>query len=254
MDSTIARKAGLTDNQAALYMALLEHGPLSPTELIEYTSETRSNLYATADKLASLGVIEKNTTGKRVIYSAKHPASLEALAERRRKVVVRDEQTVKQGLNPLIDLFYMHNATPGTRHLQGIEGIREIYDDMLLAEGDIYLLRTTTSRSDLGHEYVAKHRQARVRAGQHMYALTADTPRAREHIRSGLDNQWLYHRTLLPTDLYIAPVEIIVYGDKAALITYGDTTMATLITSPLISEALRQLLIGFTALIQTQKN
>lgn len=61
---------------------------------------------------------------------------------------------------------------------------------------------------------------------------------------------WLYHRTLLPADLYIAPVEIIVYGDKAALITYSDTTMATLITSPLIAEALRQLLIGYSALIQ----
>ncbi len=253
MDISIARKAGLTENQAAVYMSLLTHGPMSPVQLVEHTSETRSNIYATADKLADLGLVSKDLDGKHITYAANHPAALEVLAERRRKILVRDEQTVKQGLNPLIDLFFTHNATPGTRYLQGIDGVREVYDDMLRIGGDIYVLRTTTGRTNLGDAYIHKHRQARLRADQHIYALTPNTSRARQHIHSGLDAQWLYHRTLLPPDLYIAPVEIFVYGDKAALITYGDTTMATLITSPLIAEALRQLLKGFTELLVAAK-
>ena len=51
-----------------------------------------------------------------------------------------------------------------------------------------------------------------------------------------------YHRTPLPDNTYTAPVEIDVYGDKVALIAFGETQMATIITSPPIAESLRQVL------------
>ena len=52
---------------------------------------------------------------------------------------------------------------------------------------------------------------------------------------------FLYHRTFLPENHYSAPVEIDVYGNKVAFISYGDTQMATIIDSPPIAESLRQL-------------
>ena len=38
-DTTILRKAGLTESQAKGYLALIEHGQLTPVELAEKTGE-----------------------------------------------------------------------------------------------------------------------------------------------------------------------------------------------------------------------
>ena len=46
----------------------------------------------------------------------------------------------------------------------------------------------------------------------------------------------------MPKEDYDAPAEIWAYGDKVAFCTYGETQISTIITSPAIAEAVRQIL------------
>lgn len=246
MDTTILRKAGLTESQSKGYIALIEHGSLTPTEIANYTGENRANAYAIADKLVTLGLATKKD-GKPATYAATHPSALEVLAEKRRKALVRNEQLVKQNLSPLIDLFYKFREEPGARTVQGIDGIKEIYEDTLRTGKDIYLVRTTADVVDLGESYLDSYRQRRAKAGINTYAITPDTEVARQYVASGVDQAMLFHRTLITTDTYTAPVEIDVYGEKVVFIAFGETQMATIITSPPIAEAMRQLLNMLTA-------
>ena len=240
MDTTVLRKAGLTESQAKGYLALIKHGALSPADLAEKTGETRTNAYAIADKLTALGLAIKKD-GKPATYSPAHPSALELLAEKRRKVVIANERAVKDNISPLIDAFYAATEMPGAEVFQGIDGIKQVYDDTLRTQRDIYLVRTTADAVDLGEAYLDNYRTKRAQLNIHTYALTPDTEVGRRHTASGEDKKMLFHRTILP-DTYSAPVEIDVYGNKIALITYGDTQMATIITSPPIAEAMRQLL------------
>lgn len=241
MDTTLLRKAGLTESQAKGYLALIEHGALSPNELADHTGETRTNAYAVADKLIALGLATKKD-GKPAKYTANHPSALELLAEKRRKAVTQNEQVVKGGLSPLIDLFYANTEMPGTIIYQGIDGIKSVYSDTLQTKTDIYLLRTTADTPDLGLEYLNSYRQKRAELGINTYALTPDTQIGRQYAATGEDEKMLFHRTFLPDNSYTAPVEIDIYGNKVALIAYGDTQMAIVITSPLVAEAMRQVL------------
>lgn len=245
----IIRKAGLTESQARGYLALIEHGALSPAQLAEKTGESRTNAYMICDKLASLGLASKKDV-KKATYSPNHPSALETLAEKRRKALVRNEQEVKNNLSSLIDLFYTTNELPGTRTLQGIEGIKEVYLDTLREKQEIYLLRTTADTPDLGIHYLDNYREQRAGVGIHTYALTPFTPIGLQHKQSGEDDKKLFHRTFLPDHTYTAPVEIDVYGDKVALIAFGDTQMATIIDSPPIAEAMRQVLRLLAATLQ----
>lgn len=238
---SLVRKAGLTESQAKSYLALIEHGTLSPTALAEQTGESRTNAYMICDKLVTLGLATKKDASK-AIYSPTHPSALELLAEKRRKALVRNEQDIKNNLSPLIDLFYTTNELPGTRTLQGIDGIKEVYKDTLREKQPIYLLRTTSDVPDLGRDYLDTYRSQRAKSGIHTYALTPKTDIALRHQQSGADKQMLFHRTFLPDNAYTAPVEIDVYGSKVALIAFGDTQMATIIDSPPIAEAMRQVL------------
>lgn len=240
MDTTVLKKAGLTESQAKGYLALIEHGSLSPAQLAAHTGETRTNAYAIADKLVTLGLATKKD-GSPAAYTANHPSALESLAERRRKAITQNEQAVKAGLSPLIDLFYAGTEMPGTQTYQGIDGIKSVYADTLKTKQDIYLLRTTADTPDLGLAYLDTYRQRRAQLGIHTYALTPDTKIGRQYAADGTDLAMHFHRTFIKDGSYTAPVEIDVYGSKVALIAFGDTQMATVITSPPIAEAMRQI-------------
>lgn len=239
MDIEILRKAGLTESQAKAYIALIENGPLSPGELARETGESRTNSYALTDKLVSLNLAQKLDT-KKAAYKPTHPSNIALLAERRRKAVVRNEQAVQNNLDSLIQFFYQHSEAPGARTLEGIEAIKHVYEDTLATKQDIYLLRTTADIPSLGEGFLDTYRQKRAALAITTHALTPQSPEGRKNMSD--DEKFLFHRTWLPKNSYSAPVEIDVYGNKVALIAFGGTQMATIIDSPLIAEAMRQIL------------
>jgi len=240
MELDILKKAGLTESQAKGYLALVENGDLTPNELAKISGENRTNAYAIVDKLVSLGLATKKDSSK-AIYIANHPSAIETLAERRRKAIVRNELEVKQGLSPLIDLFYANHELPGTRTLQGVDGIKEVYADTLRTKKDIYLVRTTADYSVLGLDYLEDYREKRAAAGIHTYGLTTYTKYGYKASTDGTDEQMLFIRTFMPEQSYTAPVEIDIYANKVAFISFGETQMATIIDSPTIAEAMRQI-------------
>lgn len=240
MDTTILRKAGLTESQAKAYLALIEHGLLSPAELAEKTNESRTNGYMICEKLESLGLAIKKE-GKTARYSPTHPSALETLAEKRRKVLMRNEQEVKSGLSPLLDLFYRFREEPGARTLQGVEGIKEVFSEVIRTKADVYFIRTPADIQTLPDEFFKQHQKDRVANGIKTFALTPLSTHAKEAVLSDSDATHGFARTFYPTEAYTEPVEIQIYGDSLAFIAYGETQMATIIKSPPIAEAMRQL-------------
>ena len=242
----ILKKAGLSETQAIIYQCLLKEGSLTPTELSTKTGQSRENCYAITKKLTELGVIEQ-TDGKKIKYRVLNPSALETLAEKRRKITAKNEKFVKDNISALLDIFYANNEMPGARTLEGIEGIKEVYLDIIRVKQDVYFLRTEADEEFWGHnkelgEFLDDYRKQRAILGMHVYALTPAAPNPIKHVRAGGDNAWNFERVWMPRDVYTAPTEIQVYGDKVALIAYGETQMATIITSPAIAEAMRQIL------------
>ena len=249
MDTAILRKAGLTESQAKGYLALIEHGELTPTQLAEYTGESRTNGYMVCEKLEKLGLATRGD-GKKTIYRPTHPSSIESLAERRRKALVRSEQEVKQGISPLIDMFYKYREEPGARTLQGVSGIKEVFADVIRTGQDVYFIRTAVDIQTLTVDFYNVHSRERVASGIATYALTPISESSVRNFTSGNDQKNNFHRTFYPEKSYDAPVEIQVYGDKIAMIAYGDTQMATIITSPPLADSMRQIFKMLTYYLQ----
>ena len=241
----ILKKAGLSEAQAVVYDCLLQNGALTPTELADYTKQSRENCYAIAKRLVELGLIEE-TDDKKKKYRVLNPSTIETLVEKRRKVMVKNEKYVKENLSALIDIFYANNEMPGARTLEGIDGIKETHNDVLRTRKDVYLLRT---RADdvLGNDvdadsFLKYYREQLPILGINTYALTPVTKTGLRNAKTGRDQALLFHRTWMPEEDYTSPMEIMVYGDKVAMIAFGETQMATIITSPIIAEAMRQIL------------
>lgn len=241
----ILKKTGLSDAQATVYSCLLKDGALSPSELAEKTGQSRENCYMITKKLVDLNLIEQ-TDDKKAKYRVLNPSNLEVLVEKRRKIMAKNEKFVKENMSSLLDIFYANNEMPGARTMEGIEGVKEVYLDTLRVKKDIYLLRTRADKllgNDIDADSFLKHyREQRPLLGINTYALTPLTKRAKQNQKTGRDKALNFHRTWMPDEDYDAPVEIQVYGDKVALISFGETVMATVITSPVVAEALRQMM------------
>lgn len=240
VDIELVQKAGLTKPQATVYMTLVQRGALTPAEVAEETGETRTNVYALLNKLEALSLV-RNVGQKTARYQAENPANLEILAEKRRKIISKNEQELKGGMSALLDMFYAHNEAPGSRTLTGREGIREVHRDVISTGETVYLIRTPfDSKYD---DLIGDFREKRAARGIKTIALTPATPHAKQYAVDGTDEKYLFQRTMMPEDAYKSPVEIMIYGKKVALISYGETEIVTIITSPLIAAAFREIFL-----------
>lgn len=238
MDDQISliKRAGLSEAQAKAYLALMQNAKLSPTKLGEFIGENRTNCYAILEKLEKYGLAEK-TKDKKTSYRATHPTNLETLAEKRRRALSQNEKIIKDNISSILDVYYAHNEAPGTRIYQGLEGIREIYDDIIRTGETQYFIRST--QDIVSGDLLRNFREERIKKGIETVALTPDTKIGRENQKNGMDKQLKFNRTWMPKDAFPSSTEINVYGNKVAFINYGETQTSIIITSPAIANAMR---------------
>jgi sugar-specific transcriptional regulator TrmB len=245
MDTTIIKKAGLTEEQAKVYVTLLERGPLSAQKIATAIKEKRPNTYAILDRLMALGLAQKSSTHIG-IFELTHPNNLELLAEKRRRAMAKNEQEVKNNISPLIDIFYAHSGMLGARTIGGLEGIKEIYADNLHQNADVYVLRTVgdANLAVLGEEYINTYRTQLARQGKHTYSIGPFTKHSQQILDAGKDKEFLFHRITIPQDLYQVPVKLSVYGRKTGFTIHDKTQMSVIIDSAVVAEIMRFMLIN----------
>lgn len=238
MDDQISliKRAGLSEAQAKAYLALMQNGKLSPTKLSEKIGENRTNCYAILEKLEKYGLAEK-TNDKKTSYRPTHPSNLETLAEKRRRALSQNEKIIKDNISSILDVYYAHNEAPGSRIYQGLDGIREIYDDILRTGETQYFIRSTEDIAS--GSLLRDFREKRIQKGIKTIALTPDTKTGRENQKNGMDKKLKFDRTWMPKDAFPSSTEINIYGNKVAFINYGETQTSIIITSPAIASAMK---------------
>lgn len=75
------KELGLTNNEIKMYLALLEHGTLNPTQLAEKTGLHRSYVYDTLDRLLERGIVNTVLVEKKKNYQAVDPKILREIFE-----------------------------------------------------------------------------------------------------------------------------------------------------------------------------
>ena len=240
MELEIIRKAGLSEAQAKTYLALVQHGELSPAKIAEYTGETRTNTYAILEKLEKANLV-KLGDGKKKVFIAAHPSMLETIAEKKRRAAVKNEEMLKASMSTLLDAFYAHSEQPEVKTFIGYDGVKDIYRDILRTGETVYLLRTEKDEKVI--DFINSYRHEMGEKKVKTIALAPDTPEGRKNSSDGMDEKVLFDRVTMPRNVYTAPVTTMVYGRKVALVAYGEEEMSTIISSKTLAESIRQMII-----------
>ncbi len=239
MNTEILTKAGLSNTQAKAYIALIKNGSLSAPELSKLIEEKRTNCYMILDKLVELGLAERKGSPKKYRYVPTNPTSVNRLVEGKRAEVIETEQQIKNAMPQLLSYFYTYSNQPGIRYFEGRNGILQMYEDQLKVKKDIYFIRSEGDVNLLGdkmYEIIEK----RSKLGIHVHGIEEGSEKLK-HFSEENDERLGREMSFYPLGAYTEPVNLYTYGDKTAIISYGKEVVGTIIESPQIAAAMRQL-------------
>lgn len=238
MNIDLLQALGLTVSQAETYLALVKAGHLTPPQLARKTGEGRTAAYMSLAKLEELGLATKDPKARTLTYLPASPTELRTMLEQRRKELAEMEDGYRRGLSEMLSYFYAHRREPSVQFYAGEEGLRAIYLDHLETGEDVFFIRTTADEEYFG-SVLYDYMTARAMRGITGIGLAPDFKSARQW---AAENDKAYRREMswYPPQAYTAPVEIAIYGQKVSFISFGEEAMGTIIDSPQIAEAMRQ--------------
>ncbi len=189
-------------------MAALSLGTASIQKIANAAKLKRSSVYAYIDELLEAGLLEKVPIGKRLYYRATEPE--------------RIQQKMKERLNAfenvMGDLTALRNhatAKPRVRILEGREGIREIYNEML----DAPFIRAYSYLPDIERlfpEEVVKISTTMKERGIRMRELMPNKDEARRTARRfGATAGSMYEARMIEGEVFN---DNLIYGDVNAIL------------------------------------
>ena len=139
----------------------------------------------------------------------------------------------------LQSFFYQHSGQPGIRFYQGIDGIKEIYDDTLRTKADVYVMRSPHDQDLMSTEFYLDYKQKRADLGITTHMINPENDP--DYWNSDTDKEFCLERTVINKDDYTANAEISAYGNKVAIISFGKEAVGMILESKQAAEGYRQM-------------
>ena len=234
MDLTIPLgEYGMEPKEARTYLAILEVGPASISDIAKKSGIKRPTTYNHIESLIRKQFVYKTTKGKRMLYVAQKPERLLSLLEEKRKAV-------EQLLPYLESLYTSTPRQPKIRLYEGREGVKAAYEEIFSTPYTIYSLFSPEKY----FQVFTKEENSRLfsllkKAGGEINDLLEQSRAAQEYVKHEYRST-ISHKKFLPDHVHFS-TDILVTGDTVALVSLKNIT-ATIVDDKEIAETLRELL------------
>jgi len=240
MYQNILTQLGLTDNQAKTYTALLKLGPSPILPILKAVKLKRSNTYAVLNSLAKKGLVLIRKKNKKTIFEPQPPEKLQNLLRERYEAIEKTKKDLQELLPSLKSQYLTSTEKPMVRFLGGIEGIKEVYQDILRDKKDLLIFASVFDRELPELDRIIKRQiKAQARLNIKVRALSwgmVSPERDRRYIANtkkwGIENRLIRDWKL--------PSQIIIYGNKVALTSLKKDLITMLVEHEDIAKTFRK--------------
>lgn len=137
-DEKILIEAGLSEEQAAIYSALLDKGPLKAGAISSWTGIKRGLIYKVLDQLENMGLVsKKGGEGTVAVFVPEHPSHLTEIMERKEKSLAQAKEAVSFSLGTLSSKFNLLSGKPNVQFYEGKEGVQKVLEDTLNSKDEV---------------------------------------------------------------------------------------------------------------------
>lgn len=227
--STILQTTGFSENEASIYLNLLEFGQSSIWDISKRTKIKRPTCYIILNELLIKGFANSYYDGKRMIFSVVTPKQLNHSINFRfkkfQKILPQLEGIASKSVNK-----------PGVQLYEGREGIIEVYNLSLDQQNSSEILIYGTSQVETGYkDFIDEYIKNRVAKKITARVILADTPDNRK--TSQRDKRALRKTRFLDPNKFQQSTEINIFQDMIAYIAHSEKEpFATVIESSTLAE------------------
>jgi sugar-specific transcriptional regulator TrmB len=234
MKNNYLSASGLDEKESLAYMALLELGEATMSELTKKSGLKRSTLYFLVEALHKKRLVSIVKKGKKTVYSAEDPKRLLEQADENRR-------NLEYAMPELLSIANNIVKKPKVRFFEGEEGIKEVYKDILrFPDQKMYAWLSESMITDFDPAFIADYYNPN-RLQKRIWAevIASDTSVGREFKANDL--KALRKTKLLGEAEFPLSIEISLYGkDRIGFMSMEDK-LGLIVESKPIADTLRSL-------------
>jgi len=233
MDSLILEEIGLTQNESNVYLALVELGSSSATQIIQKTGLHRAVVYDLLERLIEKGLVGHIIQGRKKFFEATNPKRLlEILKEKEEKL-----ETI---LPKLLELSKFKSKLD-VKIYKGKEGIKTVFEDIIRNKPTLWVsLGSGGETYKVLPYFLDQFHKRRIKNKIKLKVLLINNATARKRGKM-LSEMKITETRYLPKD-FKTPTVINIYDNKVTLycITEENIPFILLIENRELSKSFRE--------------
>jgi len=229
-------KIGLTTNEAKIFIALLELGQAQAGKISKQSQINRTTTYDSLDRLIEKGLVTYTIQANKKLFKPVPPQTL--LDQQKEK-----QKAIEQLLPELNTIFKKSKDREESDIYKGRKGIKSILNNILNYKEYISFGSSGKFLEIMKHDFTIfqkRKKQLNIKAK----VILAESAKNTEQVKTA-HAQFKYIK-----DEFFSPTTTFVYGNKTAIIIWGQIPTATLITSKEVATSYKNY---FNILWQTAK-
>lgn len=231
---------GLTAQQARVYGALVQQGPLPASKAALAAGLSRPLCYKVLAELEQAGFVEKiDKPGTVARFIAAHPLKLKEAADKRFEEAQSAKAALEGTIGKLVSDYNLQTGKPGIRFFEGKDGIRECINDALTSRTEIYsyvdIAAIEREIPDISRDFA----RARQKLGLKKKNIGIDTQENRAEVEGYYTDVTEERLIPWPSDSFGTVMQI--YDGKVSYLTITEPMIGIIIADPHIYRMHRSL-------------
>lgn len=229
--------SGFSDKEIAVYLALLELGKGTVTEVARKSGVGRTHCYVILGELVSKELISVSGKEPKQEYISESPAKLKEYLQ---KEFLQKKEVYEKTMEIIPDLVSIHKTgnRPRVRFYEGENGLKTVYEDTLTAKENIYAFSTYENMHTVLPDYFPEYYKRRTEKNIFVYGITPRTPFS--EIRQANDQKENRKLFLVPQPEFPIPTEIDVYDNKVMIASWLEK-LGVIIESQEIADSIKSI-------------
>ncbi len=223
---------GFTENEAKVYLALLEAGLSTITKIIFKTNLHKQIIYDNLQRLTAKGLVSYVIQSNRKYFQAVSPEKIKDILEEQKKELETKENLLEEILPQLLARKEESKSSSLATIYYGKKGLKSILEEILKQKEEVLSFGAEGKFKQLFGPYWENYNKRREKLKIRFRVLWNEKLR-------GKREQILYLDAKYISKEFDNPASTIIYGNKTAIILWEEIPFAVLIESAKISQSYR---------------
>ncbi|MFA6547943.1 MAG: helix-turn-helix domain-containing protein [Candidatus Magasanikbacteria bacterium] len=241
----LLKQFDLDEHEAKIYLALLELGPSTVTEVTKKSGVARTLGYLTLDKLGWKGLVTRvQDAGKKIKYVAENPRNFLQYVKNKKHVWENRMEKAETLLPDLMSLYKIEDK-PVIRFQEGARAVMNLFEESLNSKTEILAVLDVESWNKPEFwDWAKKYNRERNKRKIKERILILDTPKGREWIKSYRGSPHTVYRWITREQakgLLEFGGELNIYENKVVVAMLRKHQMLAIIESAILTNILRSM-------------